>query len=73
MVICLAGLFTVVDSWINPRKASEIRGQALAVYSVIITLALALGQLLLSIDDVLKPTLIMLLSALFCWRWSRSA
>lgn len=65
MGICLAGLFTVVDSWVNARTSSDVRGQVLSIYAVIITLALAGGQLLLSVDDVLKPTLIMLLSALF--------
>ena len=65
MGICLAGLFTVVDSWVNARTASNMRGQVLSIYAVVITLALAGGQLLLSVDDVLKPTLIMLLSALF--------
>lgn len=65
MGICLAGLLTVADSWINSATPSHMRGQVLAIYATVITVAMACSQLLLRIDDVLAPTLIMIMSGLF--------
>ena len=48
---CLAGLFTVADSWINERTPNEFRGRVLGLYFIVITCALLAGQFLLYVFD----------------------
>lgn len=43
---CLAGLMTVMESWINDRATNESRGKLLGIYTINFYLASALGQLL---------------------------
>ena len=62
---CLAGLFTVADSWINERTPNTVRGQILGVYFIVITCALVGGQLLLYFFDVTSAILVMVVSGLF--------
>ena len=50
-----AGLFLVVESWLNDASTNETRGKILGVYMVVTYLGMALGQALLNIanpDDV---------------------
>ncbi len=47
---CVAGLFMVVESWLNATSAPERRGQVLSVYMVTVFLALAAGQGLFSAE-----------------------
>lgn len=49
--ICLAGLYTVIESWLNQQVASAIRGRAFAVYVVTSSGASALGPLTLNLVD----------------------
>ena len=44
---CVAGLFVVVESWLNTTVESGRRGTMLATYSVVLYFAIAMGQLLL--------------------------
>ncbi|MGI9234946.1 MAG: MFS transporter [Woeseiaceae bacterium] len=62
---CLAGLFTVADSWINDKTPNNIRGQILSIYFIIITIALVGGQLLLYFFDATSVALVMIVSGLF--------
>jgi MFS family permease len=62
---CLAGLFTVADSWIADCAPNEVRGRVLATYSVLTTFALMLGQLLLNILDSMSFVIVMVVSGLF--------
>jgi MFS family permease len=62
---CLAGLFTVADSWINERTPSTVRGQVLGIYFIVITCALVGGQLLLYIFSAGSAVLVMIVSGLF--------
>ena len=45
--VCFAGLFMVIESWLNERATSANRGQVLAVYMVINLTAVTAGQMLL--------------------------
>ena len=49
--ICLAGLYVVAESWLNGASAPATRGRILAIYMVVVTGGLALGQLLLATSD----------------------
>ncbi len=62
---CLAGLFTVADSWINERTPNTVRGQVLGIYFIVITCALVGGQLLLYFFDATSAVLVMIVSGLF--------
>jgi MFS family permease len=48
---CFAGLFIVVESWLNRAATGETRGQILSVYAMTGLLAGIVGQLLLSATD----------------------
>ena len=63
--ICIAGLSTVVDSWINDRTPNAARGRVIALYTITITLALTGSQFLIGLFDVASAQLIMVVSGLF--------
>jgi len=44
---CFAGLFVVIESWLNASASNEVRGQVFSAYMVVNLLALTLGQLLM--------------------------
>jgi MFS family permease len=46
----LAGLYTIVESWLNERTSNEQRGAVLASYTAICLGAMAAGQLFLELD-----------------------
>jgi MFS family permease len=48
---CFAGLFIVVESWLNSAATDETRGQILSVYAMTGLLSGIVGQLLLSATD----------------------
>lgn len=50
--MCLAGLFVVVESWLNSVAAPADRGRVLGLYMAVITVGLAIGQVLLNVADV---------------------
>lgn len=61
---CFAGLYVVIESWLNERASNENRGQVLSVYRIIDLGALTAGQLLLPLADPLGFTLFSLIAIL---------
>src|ERR671918_247087 len=49
--VCFAGLFMVIESWLNERATSTNRGQILGVYMVINLSAVTIGQMILPLGD----------------------
>lgn len=49
--ICFAGIFMVIESWLNEQSTNENRGQLLSIYQIINFTALTCGQLLLNLAD----------------------
>ncbi len=49
--LCMAGLYVVVESWLNELASNETRGRLLSVYMFISLGGLGLGQLLLNVAD----------------------
>ena len=49
--ICFAGLYMVIESWLNERSTAKNRGRVLSVYQIINLSALALGQQLLNVAN----------------------
>ena len=50
--LCIAGIFSALESWLNDRTDNENRGGVLGVYMVITYIAMALGQLSINIWTV---------------------
>lgn len=49
--VSYAGLYIVVESWLNEKATNDTRGQMLAIYLVVSSLGVAGGQLLLNLYD----------------------
>jgi len=43
--VCIAGLYMVIESWLNALAAKEIRGQVFSIYMTLSFLSLSVGQL----------------------------
>lgn len=61
---CMAGLYIVVESWLNDRVTNESRGKLMAIYMVISLGGLGLGQFLLNVADPGGVMLFLLASVL---------
>lgn len=62
---CMAGLTTVIESWITERTPAANRGNVLSMYMVVTKGALAIGPLMLGYGDVDGPYFLMIICA-FC-------
>jgi MFS family permease len=61
----IAGLFMVIESWLNDATENEWRGRILSTYMVVVYLSLGLGQLLLSTYPIEGMQLFTIVSMLF--------
>lgn len=48
---CMAGLYVVVESWLNDLATNATRGRLLSVYMMVSMGGVGLGQMLLNVDD----------------------
>lgn len=62
---CMAGLTTVIESWITERTPPENRGNVLSIYMVVTKAAMAVGPLMLGYGDINGAGLLMIMCA-FC-------
>ncbi|HSL59217.1 MAG TPA: MFS transporter [Acidimicrobiales bacterium] len=63
--MCLAGLYVVVESWLNDSATNATRGSLMSIYMVVVTVGLAAGQLLLNVADADGFELFVVTSVLF--------
>ena len=49
--ICLAGLYLIIESWINDRATSSTRGTMISIYVALNYIATALGQMMVTLYD----------------------
>ena len=49
---CMAGLYAIIESWLNVRSSNENRGQVLAIYVVTVYTASFGGQFLVNIGTI---------------------
>ncbi|NQV69887.1 MAG: MFS transporter [Pseudohongiella sp.] len=47
--IAISGLYLVIESWLNEMAENDVRGGVLGIYTAIVLVALAIGQLLLNV------------------------
>ena len=62
--ISLAGIYVIMESWLNDKSTNETRGQILSIYMIVTFSFLGLGQLLLNLSDPIKVDLFILVSIL---------
>lgn len=61
---CMAGLYVVVESWLNDLATNRTRGRLLSVYMIVSMGGVAVGQLLLNIKDSSGFALFIIVSVL---------
>lgn len=61
---CAAGLYIVLESWLNEMSPNSRRGRTLAIYMTVSMGGMALGQLLISTSDPAEFTLFVVASVL---------
>ena len=59
-----AGLYLIIESWLNSATANNNRGTVMSLYSVVSLLALVAGQLLVSTDFVQSSIIVAMLFSL---------
>lgn len=59
----MAGLYVVVESWLNDMVSNANRGRVMAIYMVVSMGGLAVGQLTIGLGDALEPTLFIVAGA----------
>ena len=59
-----AGMYIVVESWLNDKSTNETRGQMLAVYMIFTMAGLSVGQLFGGLDDGITNILFLTVSIL---------
>lgn len=62
--LCMAGLYVVVESWLNELADNTTRGRLLSVYMVVTMAGVSAGQFLLNVADTNGFTLFILSSVL---------
>ena len=62
--ISLAGIYVIMESWLNDKSTNQTRGQILSIYMIITFAFLGMGQFLLNLSDPAKVDLFILVSIL---------
>ena len=62
--ISLAGIFVIMESWLNAKSTNETRGKILSIYMIVTFSFLGLGQFLLNLSDPAEVDLFILVSIL---------
>ena len=61
---CYAGMYIVVESWLNGKATNETRGQILSIYMITTMTSLGAGQLIGGVDDGISIDLFLFASIL---------
>jgi MFS family permease len=61
----MMGLYMVVESWLNDRTESQMRGRVFSVYMALTFLGLGLGQLFLRVADIAGSDLFLIAGIFF--------
>lgn len=62
--VSLAGIYVIMESWLNDKSTNETRGQILSIYMIVTFAFVGLGQFLLNLSDPAKVDLFILVSIL---------
>ena len=61
---CIAGIFIIMESWLNNKSTNTTRGKLLSFYFIITFSFVGIGQLLLNLSNPVKMDLFILVSIL---------
>ena len=61
---CIAGIYIIMESWLNNKSTNTTRGKLLSFYFIITFSFVGIGQLLLNLSDPAKMNLFILVSIL---------
>ena len=61
---CMSGLYVVIESWLGEMSTPTTRGKTLAIYMIVSTTGLGVGQLLIAVADPNNFTLFIVSSVL---------
>lgn len=64
MGFCFAGLFMVIESWLNDKTNNETRGRVLSIYTTINLTVITFGQLMMDLSSPAGATLFIFVSIL---------
>lgn len=64
--LCLAGLYMIIESWLNERSPNELRGSIISIYRIVDLTATTGGLLLLTLGDPQDYPLFCLGAILIC-------
>ncbi|KZD03918.1 MFS transporter [Oceanibaculum pacificum] len=64
--ICLAGLYMIIESWLNERSPNELRGSVISIYRIVDLTATTGGLILLTLADPMGFPLFCLVAILIC-------
>ena len=64
--ICLAGLYMIIESWLNERSPNELRGSVISVYRIVDLTATTGGLMLLTLADPMGFPLFCVVAILIC-------
>ena len=62
--VSLAGIYVIMESWLNHQSTNKTRGQILSIYMIVTFSFLGMGQFLLNLSDPAKVDLFILVSIL---------
>ena len=62
---CIAGLYMLIESWLNERASNNNRGTVMSIYTVINMVMIMVGQMLINVADIGGVVLFSLASILF--------
>ena len=62
---CVAGMYMVVESWLNSSTSKHNRGAVLSVYMMAVNFAVASGQLMLNLGELTGPEFFMIGAAFY--------
>ena len=62
--LSLAGIYVIMESWLNEKSTNQTRGQLLSIYMIITFVFVGAGQFLLNLGDPAKVDLFILVSIL---------
>ncbi len=60
----ISGCYLIIESWLNEQSTDDVRGRTLAVYTIIVLLAMSLGQLMVMVGEPTSVTPVVLGSLL---------
>jgi MFS family permease len=54
--VAISSLYTAIESWLNDQATAETRGRILSIYTFILLMSMALGQVLINVGPVSSST-----------------